>query len=102
MSSHLVKSIAQIVLAMSDEERQLFEQIIDPASSSESLSDSPDPVSNGQSNTHKNNNQASNIQKNEAALSKDAQVAQIAQQMQDFEQQRAMPLSPLPDDQWSL
>ena len=82
-NSRLVEAIAQIVLAMSAEERQLFEQMIEPAA------------------CKNNNSQTSNAQENEAALSKDAQIAQIAQQMQDFEQ-HAAPLTPLPDDQWSL
>ena len=79
MNSRLVEAIAQIVLAMSAEERQLFEQMIEPAA------------------CKNDNSQTSNAQENEAALSKDVQIAQIAQQMQ-----HAAPLSPLPDDQWSL
>ncbi len=101
MNSRLVDAIAQIVLAMSAEERQLFEQIIDSASPLKPSLNSSDKTQNEQISSKKNN-QASPAQKSEAALSKDAQVAQIAQQMQDFEEKHAMPLSPLPDDQWTL
>jgi len=99
MNSRLVDAIAQIVLAMSAEERQLLEQIIDSASSVELPSNNADKA---QSELSSSNNQSSPAQKSEAALSKDAQIAQIAQQMQDFEEKHAMPLSPLPDDQWTL
>jgi len=101
MNSRLIEAIAQIVLAMSAEERQLLEQIIDSASPLEPPLKSSDRTHNGQI-ARKKNNPAGSAQKDEAALSKDAQIAQIAQQMQDFEEKHAMPLSPLPDDQWTL
>ena len=86
MNLRLVESIAQIVLAMSAEERQHFEQLIDRA-------DSPKPLLNSDDGKSKR-------LENEAPLSKDAQIAQIAQQMQAFEEKQSASLSPVPDEPW--
>ena len=78
MNLRLVESIAQIVLAMSAEERQHFEQLINRVDSLEWLN-----------SLNKTNN------KSESELNKDAQIAQIAQQMQSFEEKHSVPSSPL-------
>ena len=55
----------------------------------------PEPLLNS-------DNEKSNSLKSEVALSKDAQIAQIAQQMQAFEEKHSMPLSLLPNEPWGV
>lgn len=86
MNQQLVESIAQIVLAMSAEERELFDRRVSQMASSSN--------GNGANGNGKINR--------DDTPSKDAQIAQIAQQMKEFEEQHAMPLSPLPDEQWRI
>ena len=86
MNSRLVDSIAQIVLAMSVEERQRFDQLI----------------ANSQPQLPNEGGQDGSSYKEGFALSKDTKIVEIARQMQEFEDKHAMPLSPLPSEQWDL
>ena len=81
MNQQLVESIAQIVLAMTAEERQHFERLVGKKPSNSASQNGSQPT---------------------VEQSKDEQIAQIAQQMQDFEEKHATPLAPLPDDLWRV
>ncbi|MGD1864218.1 MAG: hypothetical protein ACFB0D_06655 [Phormidesmis sp.] len=74
MNQRLVESIAQIVLAMSEDERNLLEQKLQQ-SGEQGLDES-------------------------AAADKSLRIAEIAQDIQLFEERYPSPLSALPAEQW--
>lgn len=89
MNSRLVDSIAQIVLAMSVEERQYFDRLIAESQSSiEEPSLAP--------------SQSVGLYEDSGIRNKDAQVARVVKQMQEFEEKHAMPLVPLSNEQWNV
>ncbi|MGB3671072.1 MAG: hypothetical protein WA783_02870 [Phormidesmis sp.] len=76
MNQRLVESVAQIVLAMSDDERRLLGRKLQHAGM---------PQLTAPTDTDKS-----------------LRVAEIAQDIQDFEEAYQAPLSALPADQWTL
>ncbi len=76
MNQRLVESVAQIVLAMSDDERRLLGRKLQHAGM---------PLLDAPTDTDKS-----------------LRVAEIAQDIQDFEEAYQAPLSALPADQWTM